>query len=160
MDFKIRKATREDVSSILKLIQELADFEKEPEAVEISEEDLLQDGFQENSLFTCFVAEVNQTVVGMALCYFRYSTWKGKTVHLEDLIVQQNFRGKGIGKALYKKTLQFAVENNVKRVEWVVLDWNKNAVDFYKNSGAIVFKEWNTVQFEEKAFKNYLNSKA
>ncbi|MDR6300039.1 GNAT family N-acetyltransferase [Mesonia maritima] len=160
MDFKIRKTTREDVSSILKLIQELADFEKEPEAVEISEEDLLQDGFQENPLFTCFVAEINQTVVGMALCYFRYSTWKGKTVHLEDLIVQQNFRGKGIGKALYKKTLQFAVENNVKRVEWVVLNWNKNAVDFYKNSGASVFKEWNTVQFEEKAFKNYLNRKA
>jgi len=160
MNFEIRKAQKKDVSSILKLIQELADFEKEPEAVEISEEDLLRDGFQENPLFTCFVAEINKTIVGMALCYFRYSTWKGKTVHLEDLIVQQNFRGKGIGKALYKKTLQFAVENNVKRVEWVVLDWNKNAVDFYKNSGANVFNEWNTVQFEEKAFKNYLNRKA
>lgn len=157
MDFNLRKAEKKDSVAILKLIQELADFEKELDAVIITQADIERDGFGKNPLFTCFVAEAEGAIQGMALCYFRYSTWKGKTVHLEDLVIRKTYRNKGLGKALYKRVMEFALENGVKRVEWVVLDWNKNAVDFYKNSGASVFTEWNTVQFSEKAIKQFLN---
>ncbi|WP_121667350.1 GNAT family N-acetyltransferase [Mesonia aquimarina] len=156
MDFNLRKAQKKDSVAILKLIEELAVFEKEPDAVELTKEDIERDGFGENPLFTCFVAEVNKQVQGMALCYFRYSTWKGKTVHLEDLIIRESYRNKGLGKALYKRVMEFALENKVKRVEWVVLDWNINAVNFYKNSGATVFEEWNTVQFSDDAIRQFL----
>ena len=95
MKINIRKAQKEDMGEVLKLIKELAVFEKEPEAVIIDENDLIRDGFGMNPAFHCFVAEADEKIEGMALVYFRYSTWKGKTVHLEDLIVREKFRGKG-----------------------------------------------------------------
>lgn len=98
----IRKGTKEDVSSILSLITELAVFEKEPDAVVVTEADLLRDGFSENPLYYTFIAEENGEVIGIALYYYRYSTWKGKTIHLEDLIVRENKRGNRAGFALYK----------------------------------------------------------
>ena len=156
MEFTIRKARPEDMSAVIELIQELAEFEKEPEAVIITAEDLKRDGFGENPSFTCFVAEAAGKIEGMALCYFRYSTWKGKTVHLEDLVVRENMRGKGLGNALYKRVIQFAKEEGVKRTEWVVLDWNTHARDFYSRSGATVFTHWCTVQMEEKAMDEFL----
>ena len=93
-----------------------------------------KDGFSDNPKFTCLVADINNSVVGMALFYGRYSTWKGRTLHLEDLIVKKAFRGKGIGKKLYRKFIQIAKVENVRRAEWVALDWNINAIKFYKNS--------------------------
>lgn len=141
---------------VLLLIKELALFEREPEAVEITVEDLQRDGFGNEKLFTCFVAEVEGEIQGMALLYFRYSTWKGKTVHLEDLIVRKDFRGKGLGAALYKKTMEFAQKNGVKRVEWAVLDWNKEAIRFYENTGAHILKNWHLAQFDKKGLENYL----
>ncbi|MDT0677724.1 GNAT family N-acetyltransferase [Autumnicola musiva] len=156
MEYKIRKATREDMPQVLQLIKELAVFEKEPGAVVIDAEDLKRDGFGENPLFTCFVAEVEGVIEGMALIYFRYSTWKGKTVHLEDLIVRESMRGKGLGNSLYSKVIEYASENGVKRTEWVVLDWNTNAVDFYERTGATVFKDWWTVQMDEAGIKNFI----
>jgi GNAT superfamily N-acetyltransferase len=156
MEFTIRKARPEDMSAVIELIQELAEFEKEPEAVIITAEDLKRDGFGENPSFTCFVAEAEGKIEGMALCYFRYSTWKGKTVHLEDLVVRENMRGKGLGNALYKRVIQFAKEEGVKRTEWVVLDWNTHARDFYSRSGATVFTHWCTVQMEEQAMDKFL----
>lgn len=157
MDFKIREATPNDMPAVLELIQELAEFEKEPDAVIISAEDLKRDGFGKNALFRCFVAEAEGKIEGMALCYFRYSTWKGKTVHLEDLVVRKSMRGKGLGNALYRRVIEFAKNEGVKRAEWVVLDWNKHARDFYSRSGATVFTDWCTVQMEEKAMKQYLD---
>jgi len=156
MEFKIRKAQPEDMPAVLELIQELAEFEKEPDAVIISAEDLKKDGFGHNPAFTCFVAETEQKIEGMALCYFRYSTWKGKTIHLEDLVVREKMRGKGLGNALYKKVIEFAKEQGVKRTEWVVLDWNTHARDFYSRSGATVFTDWCTVQMEEEAMDKFL----
>ncbi|PKD21833.1 GNAT family acetyltransferase [Salegentibacter salinarum] len=156
MEFTIRKASQEDMTAVLELIQELAEFEKEPDAVIISAEDLKRDGFGENPSFTCFVAEAAGKIEGMALCYFRYSTWKGKTVHLEDLVVRENMRGKGLGNALYKRVIQFAKEEGVKRTEWVVLEWNTHARDFYNRSGATVFTDWCTVQMEEEAMDKFL----
>ena len=154
----IRFARKEDMSSVLSLIQELADFEKEPDAVIITEEDLLKDGFGVDPKFHCLVAEKVGTIVGMALFYPRYSTWKGATLHLEDLIVTQSLRGKGYGKDLYTAFITFAAEKWVKRIEWVVLDWNTHAIDFYKKSGAHVLDDWNTVQMDENAIASYVKS--
>ncbi|MDQ7918100.1 GNAT family N-acetyltransferase [Mesonia sp. MT50] len=158
MKINVRESQQEDMPQVLELIKELALFEKEPEAVVIDAQQLQKDGFGEQPLFKCFVAEIEGNIEGMALVYFRYSTWKGKTVHLEDLVVRERFRGKGLGIALYKKVMGYALEQNVKRVEWVVLDWNEGAVEFYKKSGADVMQEWNTVQFDEVSIKNFLDS--
>ena len=157
MEFQVRKAIKNDMPSVLKLINELAVYEREPDAVEVTVADLERDGFGDQPLFNCFVAETEDEIVGMALFYNRYSTWKGKTIHLEDLIVNEDYRGKGIGMQLYKKVMQFALEENIKRVEWVVLDWNTPAVNFYKNTGASVFTEWDTVQFDQDSIKKFLN---
>lgn len=156
MDIEIRKSTKKDLPAILELINELAVFEKEPDAVEVDIAELEKEGFGEHPLFTCFVAEVNGNIEGMALVYFRFSTWKGRTVHLEDLIVREKMRGTGLGSALYKKVITYALEQGVKRTEWVVLDWNTPAIDFYERSGATVFQDWNTVQMDEKAMKAFI----
>lgn len=154
--YKIRPAEKNDMHEVLLLIKELAIFEKEPEAVEITVEDLQRDGFGKEKLFFCFVAEVEGQIQGMALAYFRYSTWKGKTVHLEDLVVRQKFRGIGLGAGLYKKVMQFAKNEGVKRVEWVVLDWNLGAIEFYKKTGASILKNWHLAQFDEKTLSEFL----
>ncbi|WP_300435210.1 GNAT family N-acetyltransferase [Christiangramia sp.] len=159
MNITIRKARKEDMGEVLTLIQELAVFEKEPEAVIIDENDLIKDGFGEYPAFQCFVAEADGNIEGMALVYFRYSTWKGKTVHLEDLIVRESFRGKGLGSALYTEVIKFASEQGVKRTEWVVLNWNKDAADFYRRSGARVMEDWDTVQMDEEGMHSYLQKK-
>ena len=121
----IRKGNPEDMKAVLGLIQELAIFEKEPEAVVITEEDLIRDGFGEKPLFHVFVAEVEsdsnidkqtKEIVGIALYYYRYSTWKGKTIHLEDLIVKEKMRGTGLGSALYAAIMKQGKEDNVRRV--------------------------------------------
>ncbi|WP_127846524.1 GNAT family N-acetyltransferase [Psychroflexus aestuariivivens] len=155
MDFKIRFATPEDLPQILDLIKELAAFEKESDAVKISVKDLKTYGFGDSPLFKCFVAEVDQKVVGMALFYSRFSTWKGKTVHLEDLIVTKSMRGKSIGKTLFEAVVIYAKTQKIKRVEWVVLDWNIDAIGFYEKYGAKVFKDWRTVQLDEDQIKNF-----
>jgi len=157
MDFIIRKGEIKDMASVLELIKELADFENEPDAVEINMYDLIKDGFSANPSFKTIVAELEDKIVGMALFYPRYSTWKGNSIHLEDLLVKKDKRGLGIGKALYKSFLTYAHQQKVKRVEWVVLDWNKFAVEFYERSGAKVLNDWRTVQMDEKALSEYIN---
>ncbi len=153
----IRKATVADVDDIFKLIKELAVFEKEPHAVEISTDDLRKDGFGENPLFEAFVAEVDNKILGMALYYNRYSTWKGKTIHLEDLIVSKSARGKGIGMALYTEILKEGKKQNVRRIEWNVLDWNTTAISFYEKTGAKVLHEWCNAQIDIVAVRDFLN---
>jgi len=155
----IRKAKANDMVSVLDLIKELAEFEREPKSVTIKVSDLIKDGFCNNPKFRCLVAEIKNKVVGMALFYGRYSTWKGKTLHLEDLVVKKAFRGKGIGKKLYKKFIEIAKEENVMRAEWVALDWNVNAIKFYKNTGAKVLSDWKTIQIDKKSINSYLIKK-
>ncbi|WNM19424.1 GNAT family N-acetyltransferase [Flavobacterium capsici] len=152
----IRKAKKEDMKSVLELIQELAHFEKEPEAVVVTVDDLIRDGFGSTPLFHCFVAELNEEIVGMALYYYRYSTWKGKTIHLEDLIVKEKMRGSGLGFALYSKIIKQGKIDNVRRIEWAVLDWNTPAIEFYKKSGAKVFDDWRIAQMDEQGINNFL----
>ncbi|WP_010135046.1 GNAT family N-acetyltransferase [Ochrovirga pacifica] len=156
MNYTIRKAKRKDVPTIYSLIQELAVFEKEPEAVEITVQDLEEDGFGEQPKFEVFIAENNEKVLGMALFYYRYSTWKGKTIHLEDLIVKEDARGKGVGRLLYNEVLKYAHQLQVRRVEWAVLNWNTPAVEFYKNSGADIFEDWRIVQMNQQQLDDYI----
>ena len=153
----IRKATKKDMQSVLELIQELAIFEKEPDAVIVTVDDLVRDGFSENPLFQCFVAEKENNIIGMALFYYRYSTWKGKTIHLEDLIVKESKRGTGAGFALYKEIIKQGKAENVRRIEWNVLDWNIAAIDFYEKSGAKILEDWRVVHMDETGIINFLN---
>lgn len=153
MSLKIRKAKKEDLSAVLQLIEELAIFENEPHAVEVTLEELTNDFVNES--FNCLVAELQNEIVGIALYYNRYSTWKGKTIHLEDLMVTQSQRGKGVGKALLNEIVSIAKAANLRRVEWNVLDWNTPAIDFYKSVGATVFNDWLVVQLDEKGINKY-----
>jgi len=158
MDYIIREARSDDMPQVLLLIQELAIFEKEPDAVEVTVGDLIKDGFGAQPLFHCFVAEIGEEIVGLALVYYRYSTWKGKTIHLEDLIVRASMRGKGIGMSLYTRVMQYGKEKGVRRVEWNVLDWNKPAVDFYVKSGAKILEGWQVVQMDENGLKAFISN--
>lgn len=157
MEITIRKAINTDTSAIVGLIQHLADFENESDAVEVTVKDIERDGFGEHPLFQVFVAEIDSEVIGMAFYYYRYSTWKGKTIHLEDLIVREDMRKKNIGGLLYNAVMKQAFDEKVKRVEWVVLDWNTPARNFYLNSGAKILEGWETVQMDEKGLKKYVN---
>lgn len=152
----IRKGIPSDMKSVLELIKELAVFEKEPEAVVVTEEDLIRDGFSENPLFHTFIAEVDEKIIGIALYYYRYSTWKGKTIHLEDLIVKEKSRGTGAGYALYSEIIKQGKRDKVRRIEWNVLDWNTSAIDFYKKSGAKVLDDWLVAQMDENGIDNFV----
>jgi len=151
----IRKGVKEDMPAVLELIRELAVFENEPHAVVITADELVADGFGPNPLFTTFVAQEGHEIIGMALFYYRYSTWKGKTIHLEDLIVTEKMRGTGAGSALYKEVIKFAKAIGVRRVEWAVLNWNTHAIKFYERSGATIFQDWLTVQMDEEGITQF-----
>jgi len=155
MEYTIREAKREDMPQVLELIKELAAYEHASNQVEIGLEDLEKEGFDERN-FKCFVADVDGKIQGMALVYFRFSTWKGRTVHLEDLIVRESMRGTGLGGALYKRVVQYGHDNGVKRVEWVVSESNKNAIEFYENTGADIKKNWYTVHMDETGIRENL----
>jgi len=156
---KIRKANSSDVKDIIRLLVELAVYEKEPDAVKVTEEELIRDGFGTNPRYECLLAEFNSEVVGLAFFTPRYSTWVGDTLHLEDLVVTEKMRGKGFGTLLYREFLLEAKHRGVNRVEWSVLDWNKTAIDFYKKSGAIVdgLEQWKIVRMDKHIIEKYLS---
>ncbi len=157
MEYHIRMAKASDVPQVMELIRELAKFEKEPHAVEISAEDLIRDGFSSERRFQCFVAEVGVEIMGMALVYDRYSTWKGPAIHLEDLIVSKKMRGSGLGTALLNEVVKYGHRLGVKRISWEVLDWNEPAISFYEKKGAKVMRYWDVVQLDEKGIENYID---
>jgi ribosomal protein S18 acetylase RimI-like enzyme len=164
----IRVGEKKDMKAVLGLIQELAEFEKEPDAVKVTEDDLIRDGFGDRPLFHVFVAEINsdqndceqpKQIVGIAFYYYRYSTWKGKIIHLEDLVVKNNMRGKGVGYALYSEIIKQAQKDEVRRIDWNVLDWNTPAIDFYEKTGAKVLKEWHVAQMDEAGIADFIENK-
>ena len=142
MQLNIRKAVPTDVKRMLELVQELAVYEQAPDEVENTEEMMLEDGFGVNKLFDAFVAELDGEIIGTAITYFRYSTWKGKCLYLEDLIISEAYRGLSAGQQLFNYCIDFGKENNCKKMIWQVLDWNKSAIDFYKKHGAHLDGEW------------------
>ena len=158
MSIIIREAEIGDMKAVLQLIQELADFEKEPDAVEITKDDLVKHGFGDQKMFHCFVADTSEGIGGIALVYARYSTWKGPAIHLEDLIVSEKMRGSGLGTALLDEVVKYGYSLGVKRICWEVLDWNEPAIEFYEKKGANVLRDWDVVQLDEKGIKNYLES--
>lgn len=157
MNYQIRKAKISDLDQVLNLILELAVYEKEPDSVEITVEDLKISGFGTVPDFVCFVADMDSQILGIALTYNRFSTWKGRVLHLEDLIVSKPMRGKGIGSALLDRVVMHAVALGAKRVSWEVLDWNSNAIEFYKSKGADVKYDWNVVHLDQNGIKKYIS---
>ena len=147
MKILIREAQKKDMNSVHKLIVELAIYEKEPDAVEIDVKELTSMGFSsEYPLFKCLIAEVNNTIVGAAIIYNRFSTWKGKTLHLEDLIITKIMRNKGIGSKLFDEVIRYGKKIGAQRISWNVIDWNQSAIKFYENKGAEIVKGWSIVQ--------------
>lgn len=140
--FIVRKGTREDVPAVHRLIVELAIYERAEQEVTNAVEQLAEDGFGEDAVYRLFVAEYQGEVVGMALWYEKYSTWKGRCGFLEDLVVRQDLRGQGMGKALFLAVAQACAEADYGRMEWQVLDWNEPAIGFYKSLGAELDPEW------------------
>ncbi len=158
MNFNIRNAQTEDMSEVLQLIHELAVFEKEEDAVEVTIADLQRDGFGKEKLFHCFVADTEDGIGGMALVYPRYSTWKGPVIHLEDLIVTEKMRGTGLGSALLTEVVKYGSQLGVKRISWEVIDWNEPAIAFYEKKGARVMRDWDVVQLDEKGMSAFLEN--
>jgi GNAT superfamily N-acetyltransferase len=140
---QIRRATEADVPVILKLIHALAEYEREPDAVRLGEAELRRDGFGARALFECLIADDDDgEAAGFALYFPIYSTWRGPSIHLEDLFVIPSHRGHGIGKALLQRVAAVAVERGCARLQWDVLDWNQPAIDFYQSRGAIMLESW------------------
>ncbi len=151
----IRKGTPEDLSAVFDLVMELAIYEKAPHEVNNSIERMKDDGFGDKPVFEFFVAEVNGNIVGTAIFYYRYSTWKGKAIYLEDLVVKASERGNGYGKLLLDAIVNEAKVTNSKQVRWQVLDWNEPAINFYKKLGADLDEEWINCTLSEEQIANY-----
>lgn len=132
MKVTIRTGTKSDLPRVLELIKELATYERAPHEVTNTVERMEQDGFGPNPVFGFFVAETDKGIIGISIYYWRYSTWKGKRLYLEDIVVTERERGKGIGKQLFDRTLQHALDENCTGVMWQVLNWNEPAINFYK----------------------------
>ncbi|MBT9332504.1 GNAT family N-acetyltransferase [Acidipila sp. 4G-K13] len=142
MPIRIRPAAAEDVPLMLDLIHALAVYEREPDSVEMTEAQLMQDGFGAEPCFKCLIAEYEGVAAGFALFFPIYSTWQGGSLYLEDLFVKTEFRGRGIGKALLARVARVAVERKCARLQWAVLEWNQPAIDFYHSIGAKMLSEW------------------
>jgi ribosomal protein S18 acetylase RimI-like enzyme len=155
MKISIRKANENDFSQILGLIKELALFENAPEKVTNSVEQMKS----EQEYFNCFVAEDSENkIVGIALYYFAYYTWVGKSLYLDDLIVKEEFRGQNIGTQLLNEIMKVAKLENCNRVRWQVLDWNTPAIDFYKKMNAELDSEWINCDFDKKGITKFIKN--
>jgi GNAT superfamily N-acetyltransferase len=142
MNILIRKAERKDCARLLELIQELAEFEKAPQEVTVTLSHFEESGFGEKPVGSAFVAEVDGVVEAFALCYIRYSTWKGQRMYLEDILVSEKMRGKNIGTLLFNRLIEEAKEKKLHGMVWQVLNWNKPAIAFYKKYNADLDDEW------------------
>ena len=141
-NISIRTGTREDLPQVLALIKELAEYERAPQEVDNTVARMEQDGFGPEKVFDFLVAEMDGKIVGLALYYWSYSTWKGKCMYLEDLVVTESHRRYGLGRLLFKELIQIAKQKDVRRLSWQVLEWNEPAIQFYKGIGAQLDPEW------------------
>ncbi len=142
MNTVIRRAEKEDCVQLLNLVRELAVFEKAPEEVTVTLQHFMESGFGEKPVWWAFVAEENNIVIGFAMYYIRFSTWKGQRMYLEDFVVTEAARGKGIGKLLFDRIIEEAQEKNFCGIVWQVLDWNDSAINFYKKYNTKFDGEW------------------
>lgn len=153
MDIKIRVAEKEDCHRLLELINELAVYEKAPDEVTVSIEEFQEAGFGQNPVWKAFVAEVDGVIQGFGLYYIRYSTWKGCRMYLEDLLVTKKMRGNGIGKLIFNRLIDEAIEKEFKGMTWQVLDWNEPAINFYKKYNSDFDAGWINVSLSKEQLK-------
>ena len=153
-NIKIRKAELKDVKIILKLIKELAEYEKLGDKVTATEDKLISTIFGKDKFVEVWLAEIKDDPAGQVLFFRNYSTFLAKPgLYIEDIYVRPQFRGKGVGKKLLSKVVDLAAEKDYGRVEWCVLNWNKPAIDFYKKMGAVSMDDWMTFRLAEEDFK-------
>lgn len=156
----IRAAERCDVPLILSLIRELAEYERAPDAVRATEEDLLRDGFGPERRFRCAIADWNGEAAGFALYFYNYSTWEGRAgIYLEDLYVRPGFRKRGIGRFFFTYLARIALAENLSRIQWQVLDWNQSAIEFYESLGARKPADWQTMRLSREAIEQMAETK-
>jgi GNAT superfamily N-acetyltransferase len=149
----IRPARPADVPLMLAFVRELAEYEREPHSVRMTEKQLLEDGFGTDPHYECLIAEWDGAPAGWALFFPIYSTWEGRGLHVEDLFIRPAFRGQGIGKALLHRVATLAVERGCKRLQWEVLNWNTPAIEFYWGLGAVMLDEWRPMRMSGPALK-------
>lgn len=142
MNIIIRRATASDCAAIMELVHELAVYERAPHEVTVNYDHFVESGFGKNPVWWAFVAEADGKVLGFALYYIRYSTWKGQRLYLEDILVTEPMRGKGIGGMLFEQIIEEAREKKFSGIMWQVLDWNEPAINFYKKYNASFDSEW------------------
>jgi len=138
----VRRATKDDCPRLLELVQELATYERAPDEVTVTLDHFIESGFGKQPVWWAFVAEVDEMIVGFALYYIRYSTWKGQAMYLEDILITNEMRGKGIGRLLFDQLIEEAREKKFNRIIWQVLDWNEPAINFYKKYNADFDDGW------------------
>lgn len=158
MDFIVRPGRKEDLPRVLELIIELAVFERAPDEVINTVEMMERDGFGPEPVFGFFVAENTKGIVGISLYYWRYSTWKGKRLYLEDIVVTQSERGKGIGKLLFDTTMNHTLKSDCTGMNWQVLDWNEPAIEFYKKYESKMGQDWINCSLEKDRIAKLLKS--
>jgi GNAT superfamily N-acetyltransferase len=156
MEFTVREGKREDVPQVLELIRELALYERAPHEVTNTVEMMLEDGFGKNPVYGMFVAEINKRIIGISVYYFRYSTWKGRRLYLEDIVVTESMRGNKIGKALFEATMEKTLELKCSGLVWQVLDWNEPALNFYRKYNASMDSEWVNCALSDVQIREYL----
>jgi len=155
MNIIIRRGEKKDLPGVLALIHELAEFEQAPDAVTNTVEDMERDGFGEHPVFGFHVAEDEGKVVGIALYFVKYSTWKGKGFYLDDIVVTEKYRSKGIGKKLFDEYVKEAKNAGARQLHWQVLDWNKRAIQFYERLNARIEPEWWDCKMDEEEIAKY-----
>ncbi len=156
MNSTIRIGKKEDLPRVLELVKELAAFERAAHEVSNTVALMEEDGFGKNPIYGFFVAESKNIIVGISLYYWRYSTWKGKRLYLEDIVVTESERGKGTGKLLFDRTLQHALDQNCSGMMWQVLDWNEPAINFYKKYESKLDSEWINCTLERDQIQKLL----
>ncbi len=156
MSITLRYAVKTDLPEVLALIRELATYERAPEEVTVTIEELERDGFGDKPIYEIILAEENGEIAGMAFYFYAYSTWKGKCVFLEDIIVKESLRGRGIGRALFDAVVLKCKEENARRMMWQVLDWNEPAINFYRKYDAILDPTWVNGKLTAKQIQDFI----
>jgi len=156
MSIKLRYAIKTDLPEVLALIRELATYERAPEEVTVTLEELERDGFCDKPIYEIILAEENGAIAGMAFYFYAYSTWKGKCVFLEDIIVKESLRGMGIGRLLFDAVVLKCKQVNARRMMWQVLDWNKPAINFYHKYDAVLDPSWVNGKLTAKQIQDFV----